>query len=196
VAATAVLELAGVAYACHWILYKLSYVSDVLHKDVTLTGRLYIWILGTVMALRQPWLGYGYSAFWLGPKGPSARIWVALKWAAPGAHNGLLELWLDLGLLGIIIFLIGFVVYAGRVLRAFRKTSAPEREWPLIFFAFLVLMNLTESALLGGNSIFWTLYVAAAVCVSPMAVTAKAPKKTFGMHGLLGPAPNVANGQL
>jgi len=149
-----------------WMFHHLGAVTEGLHRDVTLTGRLYIWVLGTVMALQKPWFGYGYSAFWLGPEGPSGKIWKALNWAAPGAHNGLLELWLDLGLVGVGLFVVGFLAYARRAVVIFRSTKTAELIWPFMFFAFLVMVNLTESSLLGGNGLFWVLYVAAAVSVS------------------------------
>jgi O-antigen ligase len=138
----------------------LSLVTGWLNREQSLSGRLYVWVLGVTMALRKPWLGYGYSAFWLGPHGPSARISAALNWAAPNGHNGLLDLGLDLGLAGVTIFLLGFFIYAFGVLMAFRKRPAPEYLWPLLLLGFLVLINITESALASDNSLFWVLYTA------------------------------------
>jgi exopolysaccharide production protein ExoQ len=146
--------------AVYWAFTHLSLMTGWLHRDKNLSGRLYVWVLGVTMALRKPWLGYGYSAFWLGPHGPSARISAALNWAAPNGHNGLLDLTLDLGLVGLTIFLLGFFIYTFRVLVAFRKQSAPEYLWPLLLLCFLVLMNLTQSALASDNSLFWVLYTA------------------------------------
>jgi O-antigen ligase len=148
---------AGTVY---WIVTHLSLVTGWLNREQSLSGRLYVWVLGVTMALRKPWLGYGYSAFWLGPHGPSARISAALNWAAPNGHNGLLDLGLDLGLAGVTIFLLGFFIYAFGVLMAFRKRPAPEYLWPLLLLGFLVLINITESALASDNSLFWVLYTA------------------------------------
>src|SRR5579872_502738 len=150
----------------YFVLRNLATVMALFKRDVTLTGRLYIWVLGTVMALQKPWLGYGYSAFWLGPQGPSGKIWAALNWAAPGAHNGMLELWLDLGLAGVGLFIMGFLLYAWKAVAVFRSSQESVYSWPLIYLAFLVFMNFTESTLLSGNVIFWALYTSVAIDVS------------------------------
>jgi len=171
---------AGTALGLYWTFHHLGLIKLLLHKDVTLTGRLYIWVLGTVMALQKPWFGYGYSGFWLGPQGPSGRIWRALNWAAPGAHNGILELWLDLGLVGITIFLIGFLLCVWRAISAFRASPAVANAWPVMYLVFVVLMNFTESTLVGGNVIFWALYCTVAVdlsiSMSPRPVIARGTK--------------------
>jgi exopolysaccharide production protein ExoQ len=146
------------AVAAYSFLTHLKAATAFVGRDVTFTGRLYIWVLGTAMALRKPWLGYGYSAFWLGPSGPSGRIWSAMNWAAPNGHNGVLDLMLDLGIVGVGVFVLGFISCAWRVLATFRRTSRPEFVWPLLFLVFLVIGNLTQSMLVGGNGLGWMLY--------------------------------------
>jgi exopolysaccharide production protein ExoQ len=149
-----------------WALHHVRDFAAAMQRDVSASGRLYIWVLSVAMALRKPWLGYGYSAFWVGPQGPSAAIWRAMDWAAPSAHNGLVQIMLDIGFLGVAVFLAGFLVYSARALRVFRSASAPEMIWPLLFLVFLFLWNLTESAFLSNNSVFWMLYVSVVVTIS------------------------------
>jgi O-antigen ligase len=146
------------AFAAYWFLAHLKVATAFMGRDVTFTGRLYIWVLGAAMALRKPWLGYGYNAFWLGPSGPSGHIWSAMNWPAPNGHNGLLDLMLDLGIVGVGVFVLGFLSCAWRVLNIFRTTSRPEFLWPLVFLVFLVIGNVTQSMLLGGNGLGWMLY--------------------------------------
>ena len=149
-----------------WGITHLEILAEPLGKDITLTGRLVIWFLALVMALQKPWLGYGYNAFWLGAEGPSLKIWFALRWPTPHAHNGFLDLWLELGVLGVALFLVGFAVYTGRAVRLLQRTHEPEAIWPLLFLGFMLLSNLTESSILRANTIFWILYVAVAYRVS------------------------------
>jgi O-antigen ligase len=148
----------GGAVAAYSFLIHLKAATAFVGRDVTFTGRLYIWVLGMAMALRKPWLGYGFNAFWLGPSGPSGRIWMAMNWAAPNGHNGLLDLMLDLGIVGVGVFVLGFISCTWRALAIFRRTSRPEVLWPLLFLAFLVIGNLTQSMLAGGNGLGWMLY--------------------------------------
>ncbi|WP_049558612.1 O-antigen ligase family protein, partial [Limnoraphis robusta] len=69
-------------------------------KDPSLTGRTDLWAWAREMIDKRPWLGYGYTAFWQGLDGGSAYIIRAARWPVPYSHNGILDLWLDIGLLG------------------------------------------------------------------------------------------------
>lgn len=151
----------------YWVSNHLMDILQFLGKDVTLTGRLQLWILSVTMALRRPWLGYGYNAFWLGPGSSSARLLAAIQWDAPHAHNGLLEIWLELGLVGVGLFLVGFGIYLVRAAVFLRHQRTPGAIWPMCFLAFMFLSNLTESDFLARNAIFFILYVAVVITVSP-----------------------------
>jgi len=59
-------------------------------RDLTLTGRLPLWVFCGIQGLHKPWLGYGYDAFWLGLEGPSLPVSLLMQWNAPSAHNGLM----------------------------------------------------------------------------------------------------------
>jgi exopolysaccharide production protein ExoQ len=167
--------LAAGTIAIFWVASHLEQIADFLNRSVTLTGRLTIWILSTVMALRRPWLGYGYNAFWLPGQWTTERIWLALDWAAPHAHNGLLELWLELGIVGMGLFLLVFVYYSLRSIGFLRwHGSAAASAWPLMFLVFTFLSNLTESDFLARDSIFVILYVTVAITLQQQRVPEKA----------------------
>jgi O-antigen ligase len=155
--------LATFGLGVYWASQNVEQILALFGKDFTLTGRLQLWILSTVMALQRPWFGHGYNAFWLGPGSASEHILAVVQWDAPHAHNGLLELWLELGLAGVALFLAGFAVYVWRAIVFFRRNAAAESLWPLCFLTFMFLSNLTESDFLARNTIFWILYVAAVV---------------------------------
>ena len=148
--------LAGLYWANDHFIDILQYLG----KDITLTGRLPLWILSVVMALRNPWLGYGYNAFWLGPGSPGAQIWAVVHWQPPHAHNGLLEIWLELGVVGVGLFLLGFATYVVRAFIFLRRQASPEALWPICFLVFMFLSNLTESDFLRRGTITWIMYVA------------------------------------
>jgi exopolysaccharide production protein ExoQ len=135
-------------------------VFAVLGRDTTLTGRTQIWAAVLASIFDRPWLGYGYNAFWQDWNGPSAAVLSSVGWETPNSHNGFLELWLDLGLAGLVTFMLGLgsAVRAG-VARA-RHSDAIADLWPLVFLTFLVLINFSEAAILTQHSLFWVLYVA------------------------------------
>jgi len=131
-----------------------------LGKDITLTGRTPLWSAVFELILQRPLLGYGYGGFWLGWEGPSAEIWEVLPWMPNHAHNGLLELWLTVGLLGLTVFVLHFLMTFLRAVRGLRLNKAAEGLWPVVFMAFFLLANMTESVALVRNNLFWLLYVA------------------------------------
>jgi O-antigen ligase len=148
-----------------WLTANADILLGSLGKDATLTGRTDLWPPVLDMIWKRLWLGYGYSGFWLGWDGESAYVWRAIGWEPPNAHSGLLDLWLDLGFLGVSIYLLGFWATLLRALVWVRASRTPEGLWPLIYLTSIVLLNLSESTLLIQNNIFWVLYVAAALSV-------------------------------
>ena len=82
---------------------------QLLHRDEGLTGRLNLWNAVLLAISKRLWLGYGFNAFWQGMKGESGYVLTAVGWAPKYAHNGFLDLVLDLGLLGLLVFAIGYL---------------------------------------------------------------------------------------
>jgi O-antigen ligase len=130
-----------------------------LGKDLTFTGRTAIWSAVLEKIWERPLLGYGCSGFWNGWKSDAADVWRILGYEAPHAHNGFLELWLELGLLGLIVFTLSFIAVWLQALTWARQARTTEGLWPLVYLTFLLLANLAESALLEQGG-FWMLYVA------------------------------------
>lgn len=137
-----------------------------LGKDITLTGRTEIWPLLFEVGQKQPWLGYGYSGFWLGWNGPSEAIWSLIIWHPNHAHNGVLQIWLELGLVGVLLLTLSFIKASLRAVAWVRLTKTAEGLWPLVFLALMLLSNVTDNVILVTNNTFWILYVATAFSMS------------------------------
>ena len=129
-------------------------------RDTTLSGRTYIWQYVWDQIQLRPWLGYGLAAFWNGYDGPSGYVQLAMRIAIIYAHNGFLDIWLSIGLLGLSIFAISFISTTVRSLALLRKTNSPEGFWPLLFLTYILLSNLTEGTISNLNSSFWAIYAA------------------------------------
>ncbi|MBD2336439.1 O-antigen ligase family protein [Calothrix sp. FACHB-156] len=149
-----------------WFINNANLIFGVFGKDAGLSGRGDLWSLVFDMIQRQPWLGYGYSGFWNGWNGESAYIWRAAPWTPTHPHNGFLELWLNLGLLGLSIFLIGFGINYFKALAFVRLTRKTEDFFPVIHMTSLVLINLTETALLESDNLNWIIYIALSSAIS------------------------------
>ncbi|WP_392531414.1 O-antigen ligase family protein [Nostoc sp. C117] len=141
-------------------------------KDTTLTGRSEIWPVVLELIAKKPWLGYGYGAFWLDDNSDVVTLREALQWDAPNSHNGFLDVCLGIGLLGILVFTVGFVTNWLRAVYSIRSNPTSETNvWLLIYFTFVIISNLTETTMLEQNSIEWVLYVSTILSskVSPRA---------------------------
>jgi exopolysaccharide production protein ExoQ len=137
-----------------------------LGRDATLSGRLEIWNAVLPKIMEHPWLGYGYSSFWMGLESkPSADLWSILGWHVPHSHNGFLDLAAELGFVGLGLFLFGFFVSMKYGLQWARSQRGMIGLWPLAYLSFMFLFNLSESSILKQDNIFWALYIATTVFV-------------------------------
>ncbi|MBD2777905.1 O-antigen ligase family protein [Iningainema tapete] len=138
-----------------------------LGKDPTLTGRTILWEGVFAKLQDRLLLGFGRGAFWF-PEGKNGReVGQALGhgFVAPHAHNGLIDLALDVGLIGFSIFLIVYFVAFFRALKRAYATKSPENLWPLAFLIFLAMNNMTESYLLRLSNIYWVLFITVVLSV-------------------------------
>lgn len=147
-----------------WLAAKAEGLLTAMGKDPTLTGRTPMWDVVWEMIMRRAGLGYGYSAFWVSrPDSPAREVAQVLAWETPHAHNGFLDLALQVGLIGVALFLVGFAAAAVRSLKLLRSTHEALGVWPILFLSYMLLYNMTESGLGARHNLFWVLY-AATVC--------------------------------
>ena len=139
-------------------------VFQLLGRDATLTGRTDIWFALADNIEERPWLGYGYGAFWAPESAPGNWLREALQWDAPTAHNGWLEVTVALGLIGLILLTLDFLLTTSRAVLAAVNTWTG--LFALAFIAQFFLFSLSESASLQQNSIVWLIYVALAAKLS------------------------------
>lgn len=140
----------------------LQSVLELLGRDVTLTGRTDIWSLTWDAIQERFWTGYGYGAFWSNPWGPATEIWDALSWRAPSSHSGLLELWLALGLIGVMLFVWLMVQTFLRIIASAPLAKPEQALWVVGYFVIFLVHAITEPSMMEQTSISWVLFVAIA----------------------------------
>ena len=97
----------------------------------------------------NPILGTGFESFWLGER--VQTIWAQIKWRPNQAHNGYLEMYLNLGAVGLCIFL-------GVIIATFRKIRLDlltDFDWGRLRMCLLVAIlahNWTEAGFRGLKS--------------------------------------------
>lgn len=144
-----------------WVWSEFSVeILALFGKDPSLTGRTEIWDAITRMTERRPWLGYGYSAFWLQHTEPMEWIRHETGWRVPSAHQGWLDLRAELGWTGVC--LVGAIVAATSAAVLMRLSSLGRREgyWSLAWLAAFLLLSLSESVLMRHQDLPWTLFMA------------------------------------
>jgi len=144
-----------------WFVTQADAALGLVGKDTTLTGRSELWTAVFEVIEKKPWLGYGYGAFWQNPNDESNMIIQTIRWNAPNAHNGFLDLWLGLGLLGLSVFIIGLIINFLRAIYLIRLNETYVNSWLLVYLTFIILSNLAETTLVDQNSLEWVLYVSA-----------------------------------
>jgi exopolysaccharide production protein ExoQ len=132
-------------------------------KDATLTGRTDIWQAAFQSAAKRPLLGYGYQAFWHGVQGESANVVLTLGFIPPHAHSGFLETWLELGVVGLLLFLTSIVqAFRNAYLCRLRGWSR-HAEWCLCIVLLTVTANVAEITVMTPNYVVWIMYILACI---------------------------------
>lgn len=128
-------------------------------RDPTLTGRTAIWkiVLGLV---RSPLFGTGFQSFWLGNR--LQQVWDNFGLHIEEAHNGYLEIYLNLGVIGVVLLAVLIVTGYRNVILAFTCAPGVASLW-LAYFVAAVAYNFTESAF--GGAAIWITFLLAIVVV-------------------------------
>lgn len=137
--------------------------SEVLRtvgRDPTLTGRTEIWRLVLHIA-GNPWVGTGFESFWLGQRFETVRTNLA---QLNEAHNGFLEVYLNLGWIGIILLTIVIVCGYRNIFLQFHRS--PEiGGLRLALFVAAIVYSFTEAGFRMLNPV-WVVFLWAAMQVS------------------------------
>ena len=123
-------------------------VFEFLGKSPDMTHRTDIWVSVFNLVAQRPLEGWGFIGVWVPGVEPFAGLIVINGIEYFQAHNSYLEMWLQLGTVGLILFLI-------LLTRTFIKTwrlgvhhSNVLYLWPLLLFVTQLIRGITESRLL------------------------------------------------
>lgn len=144
------------------IFFPIQYYFN---KSVDLTGRTDIWHLVFIEIDKHPVFGIGYGAFWLGAGSPSQYIIDYLHWMPLQAHNGYIDIWNELGLVGLTLLTGIFLVHIVQLVKLMR-IDREEAAIHWIIFLFIVVSNISESEILRGVFFQNILFIFSSVTIS------------------------------
>lgn len=130
---------------------------QLLGRDATLTGRTVVWSTAMEFGIQRPILGYGYKVFWLSE--PGAELAEMLNNFVGNGHNGFLDLWLELGLVGLALFLVSVYMALKRVMHRLVTGGDPLALWYVGYVTAFLVMNTSSSSILMQNDLDWILYI-------------------------------------
>ena len=140
--------------------------AGLVGRDITLTGRAYLWELMLKEAATHPWFGTGYGGFWLGLEGRSGQIAYLVRWGYPGqAHNGYIDIYNELGLVGLA-FVFAFIAMHAKALWQLAAYDRALAGLHLALFVLVVVFNLAEAAMLRTTNLMWILLVSSSIEVT------------------------------
>jgi O-antigen ligase len=145
---------------------------ETLGRDPTLTGRTELW--DELLAMNtSPAVGTGFESFWMGDR--LDTIWRMHWWHPNEAHNGYIEVFLNLGWLGV--FLLALIAITG-----YARVIATLKDEPDV--AGLRLTYLVAALLYSGSEAgfrlltpVWICFILGAFAVPKIKQTATAPAR-------------------
>lgn len=113
--------------------------SSSVGRNETLTGRTDIWAVLVPMAMRQPIFGYGYGGFW-------TSVTESAAYYVKEAHNGYLDVFLGLGIVGVLLTSVLVLSYGWRA----QRDLVHDYDWASLFICYILMVllhNITESTI-------------------------------------------------
>ncbi len=152
-------------------------VGELSGHESTLMGRMELW-RDCLAVHTNPLFGVGFESFWLGDR--LHLVKGGRPWMPNEAHNGYLETYLNLGIVGVLM-LFGLLIATFRKIRLDLLRNPVWGRFEIGFLAAIVFLNLTE-ATFRGLSLSW--FVFFIVAMKYPTVEYESVSKSLETHGL------------
>lgn len=143
-------------------------VTSMLGRNEDLTGRTTdVWPLVLEVGARHPVLGAGYGGVW----GLGGELSIVLE--LEQAHNGYLDVYLELGIVGLVLLSAFFLSFCSRIRR---ECLDHNFEWGLFGLCFLLMIlayNMSETA-------FFDVYIGVTMVLMAVVFSACLQEKADG----------------
>lgn len=147
--------ITAVGFLLMWGVLSMNPVEVVLSltgRDTSLTGRTDgIWAPLMVIAMKHPILGVGYGGFWI-------DYMEFPKMVINEAHNGYLDVFIEVGVVGLIFLVILIFIFFRKGIDMLRY-DVEWGEFQIILLLMSLIHNITESSYLRPTLFIWNVLV-------------------------------------
>ena len=154
------------------IILNLNFIFGLVGRDTNLTGRYPLWsYLINNGWINHPILGSGFGATWESNNFRSTTQ-AAVKWPLPPlvSDNGYIDIFLDLGLVGVVLSISMILLCLFRVIRHAIKEQTVISFFPVLVMVFVIIVNIDLSFFLNLESFAWFLTVFALFSTTPLPI--------------------------
>lgn len=154
-------------------------VLNALGRDMTFTGRVELWSELWKIGLMRPFLGQGFGGFWVPENSLTNSLWGKLGWSPIDAHNGYLDVFIEMGILGVAAVLLVVIKTYQRISGSFLPYFESARLRMIFLFVF-ILHNFAETSLCNLNNPLWVCFLFSAAFLPTQTMK---HVDTFGFKG-------------
>jgi len=154
----------GFGILTFFILVYRGQLFTLIGKSPDMTGRLDIWKAVMGLIGQRPLQGWGWISYWMPGVKPYEGLIVRDNVTYYQAHNSYLDMWLQLGVFGFLLFVALLTLTFIKLWRLAVRHTSPLYLWPVLVYVALLAQNLTESRLI--VELGWVLLVILAVKVN------------------------------
>jgi len=154
----ALLMLGGIAVLI--AIFRVE-IFDFLGKSPDASGRFDIWQTVFGLVIEKPIEGWGWIGYWIPGIEPWEGLVVINGVPMYQAHNALLDVWVQLGVVGLVAMIWLLIQSFIRLWRIAVRHTSPLYLYPLFIFLVITAQSITESRLL--IEISWVLLVLVSV---------------------------------
>lgn len=163
-----ILLLAGGVFTAIVILSNLDFIFGLFGRDTSMTGRTGLWSHLIELASRRPWWGHGFGAVWtLDSFREEIRILAGWPSQPLIADNGLLDIYLHLGITGLVIFSCVLILVTFRSVQYGVRRKILTGFFPLLVIVYAFFSNITFSLFAETEVFVWFLIIAALFMATP-----------------------------
>jgi exopolysaccharide production protein ExoQ len=147
---------------------NLDFIFGIFNRNTSLTGRIPLWkFISENYLSRQPLIGYGFNAFWY-IESHQVTVQQAVGYRNPViiADNGFIDILINNGYLGFVLFLIFYFGLWWRSMAFARKSRDIIGVFPVILMAYTLIANISWSLMFENEGFFMLIMITVMFSIS------------------------------